>query len=87
MIFLSETLVKRVAVEKVCKVLHYSECFVVDADGHGGGLALLWKNDRGVDIKSSCKHYIDFEVVCDQLGRWRYTGFYDCLERGRRQES
>lgn len=87
LIFLSETLVKRKVVENVCKAIHYSGCYAVDATGLSGGLALIWKNERGVEIKGSCNHYIDFEVVCDQIGRWRYTGFYGCPERGRRQES
>lgn len=47
----------------------------------------MWKNEGAVAIKGSCNHYIDYEVVCDQVGRWRYTGFYGCPERQRRQES
>ncbi|XP_074336841.1 uncharacterized protein LOC141674013 [Apium graveolens] len=56
-------------------------------EGDGGGLALLWKNEGGVGIKGSCNHYIDFEVACEQVGRWRYTGLYGCPERSRRRES
>ena len=48
---------------------------------------LIWKNEGGVEIKSGCKHCIDYEVVCGQVGRWRYTSFYGCPERQRRQES
>lgn len=51
------------------------------------GLALIWKNEEGVEIKGSCNHYIDFEVYCEQIGRWRYMGFYGCPERGRHRES
>lgn len=32
-------------------------------------------------------HFIDFEVENDQVGRWRYTGFYGCPDRNRRRES
>ncbi|XP_074327140.1 uncharacterized protein LOC141665057 [Apium graveolens] len=87
LIFLSEILVKRNKIEAICKALHYAGCFVVEAQNHGGGLALIWKNEGGVEIKGSCNHYIDYEVVCEQVGRWRYTGFYGCPERQRRQES
>lgn len=59
----------------------------MDTQGHGEGLALLWKNEGGVDIKGSCNHYIDFEVAGNQVGRWRYTGFYGCPDRSRRKES
>ncbi|XP_074352512.1 uncharacterized protein LOC141691645 [Apium graveolens] len=47
----------------------------------------MWRNEGVVEIKGSCANYIDFEVECEQIGRWRYTGFYGCLERTRRQES
>lgn len=55
--------------------------------GTEGGLALLWKNEGGVEIKDSCNHYIDCEVICEQVGRWCYTGFYGCPEGYRRYES
>ncbi|XP_074369753.1 uncharacterized protein LOC141711250 [Apium graveolens] len=87
LIFLSETLVGKNKIEEICKGIHYSGCFTVDAQGLGGGLALIWKNEGGVEIKGSCNHYIDCEVKCDQIGRWRYTGFYSCPERYRRRES
>ncbi|XP_074327603.1 uncharacterized protein LOC141665516 [Apium graveolens] len=87
LIFLSEIKVKRKKIEALCKKIHYTSCFVVEAQNNGGGLALMWQNERGVHIKGSCNHYIDFEVVCEQVGRWRYTGFYGCPERKRRKES
>ncbi|XP_074378457.1 uncharacterized protein LOC141719994 [Apium graveolens] len=88
LIFLSETFVTGKEIEKLCKTIHYSGWYAVDSQGHGGGLALLWKNDgEGVNIRGSSNHYIDFEVSCDQVGRWRYTGFYGCPERWRRRES
>ncbi|XP_074337776.1 uncharacterized protein LOC141674973 [Apium graveolens] len=87
LIFLSEILGKKKKIEKVCRTIHFADCFVVESHGQGGGFALLWKNPGAVEIKGSCNHYIDFEVVCDQIGRWRYTGFYGCPERYRRYES
>lgn len=61
--------------------------FVVESQGTGSGFALLWRNEGGVEIKGSCNHYIDFEVYCEHVGMWRYTGYYGCLERNRRMES
>lgn len=58
----------------------------MDAHGHGG-IALLWRNEGGVEVISICCNYIDFEVNHEQLGRWRYTGYCGFLERGRRVES
>lgn len=59
----------------------------MDAQGHGGGLALLWKHIGRIEITKSAQNYIYFKVTNEQVGRWRYTGFYGCLERGRRNGS
>lgn len=59
----------------------------MDAHGHRGGLALFWKNERGIIFKSSTLNYIDFEVFNEQVGRWRYTGFYGYSDRSRRVDS
>ncbi|XP_074352119.1 uncharacterized protein LOC141691283 [Apium graveolens] len=72
---------------EICKAIYYAGYYVIDAKGHKGGLPLMWRNEGAVEIKGSCDNYIDFEVECDQIGRWRYTGYYGCPERNRRQES
>ncbi|XP_074377752.1 uncharacterized protein LOC141719274 [Apium graveolens] len=64
-----------------------SALFTVDAQGHGGGVALLWKNNGGVRVLDSCSNFIDFEVVNESLGRWRYTGYYGYPENDRRVDS
>lgn len=86
-IFLSETLAEIKKVQEVCKLLNFADCFVVEAQGHSEGLALFWKNKGGCSIKNSGNHYIDFELENEQVGRWRYKGFYGCPERERRRES
>lgn len=86
-IFLSETLSKLKKIEEVCKALHFAGWWGIEAQGHSGGLALLWKNEGGCTILDGSKHYIDFEVENNQVGRWRYTGFYGCPERERRRDS
>lgn len=86
-VFLSETLSTKNKVETVCKELHFAGCWVVEAEGHSGGIALLWKNEGACRVTAANKHFIDFEVENDQVGRWRYTGFYGCPEAGRRSES
>ena len=50
-------------------------------------MALLWKNEGGITVVNSCHNFIDFEVVHDQMGRWRYTGYYGFPERGRRTKA
>ncbi|XP_074352985.1 uncharacterized protein LOC141692145 [Apium graveolens] len=87
LVFLSETLVKKEKIEKICKDIGFADYCAVDAQGHGGGLALFWKTEGGVTVRDVCHNYIDFEVVNEQIGRWRYTGYYGFPERGRRRES
>lgn len=86
-VFLSETLVKNNKIAAVCRDIGFAGSFTVDCQGHGGGLALFWKNEGGVQITDSCGNYIDFEVANEQTGRWRYTGVYGYPERGRRMEA
>lgn len=68
-------------------MLNYSGCWAVDSQGHSGGLALIWKNEGRCAIREGGNHFIDFEAENEQVGRWRYTTFYGCPERGRRRES
>lgn len=49
-------------------------------------MALLWKHEGGVVVIGSCRNYIDFEVMHEQIGKWRYTGYYGFPERDKRHE-
>ena len=60
---------------------------MVETNRHGGGVTLFWKGEDSVEVKGSCENFIDVEVYVEQVGRWRYTGFYGYPERQRRQES
>ncbi|XP_074360553.1 uncharacterized protein LOC141700766 [Apium graveolens] len=60
---------------------------MIDAQGHGGGVALLWRNNSGVQILNSCNNFIDFEVSTESVGRWRYTRYYGYPENERRVDS
>lgn len=55
-IFLSETLAKENKVQELCSQLHFAEYWVVEAQGHSGGLALLWKHEDSCQIKGSNTH-------------------------------
>lgn len=86
-IFLSETLVKKQKIAEICKIIGFAGYHALDVQGHGGGIALMWKNEGGVQIIESFQNYIDFEVSNEQVGRWRYTGIYGYPERERRVEA
>lgn len=86
-IFLSEILTNKNTVTDVCKRLDFAGCWVVESQGHSGGLALFWKNEGSCIVTEGGTHFIDFEIESEHVGRWRYTGFYGCPERARRRES
>ena len=86
-IFLCETLSKREKVEWVREKLGYVGLHVVECDGHSGGLALLCKKEDTVSVLGSSSNFINVQVTIEQLGTWRFTGFYGHPDRNRRQES
>lgn len=47
----------------------------------------MWKTEGGCKILEARRNFIDFEVENDQIGRWRYTGYYMYLARTSRRES
>lgn len=49
-------------VRELCKQINFGEHWVVDAQGHSGGLAQLSKHEGGYRIKKCGTHFIDFEV-------------------------
>ncbi|KAM6545103.1 hypothetical protein CsatB_025839 [Cannabis sativa] len=56
--------------------LGYEGCFVVDARGHSGGLALLWKDVKEVVIQGFSFNHVDAIVELQGLLPWRFTGIY-----------
>lgn len=56
----------------------------VDAVGWSGGLALFWKNDVALSIRSMGQRYIDFEVKCDSGEYSRGTGLYGWSKAGQK---
>lgn len=71
----------------MCRSINFEGYVAVDVQGRSGGLALLWKNKDGCKVTKTTRNYIDFEVTNEQVGSWRYTGFYGFPERQRRYES
>lgn len=67
--------------------MNFEGYVAVDVQGRSGGLALMWKNKEGCRVTKITRNYIDFEVTNEQIGSWRYTGFYGFPERQRRYES
>lgn len=74
--FLCETKLKVKQMQEKAKRLRYQNCFAVNREGLGGGLALLWNEEVIVDIKSYSKHHVDAVVHSENGSYWRCTGIY-----------
>ncbi|XP_066316587.1 uncharacterized protein [Miscanthus floridulus] len=49
---------------------------VVDCEGKGGGLAVLWRGGINVVFRSKSKNHVDLEVPEAGGAKWRFTGIY-----------
>ena len=88
MIFLSETKMKIAGMKKLKLKLGFVNGLYVQRQGKGGGLALFWKREFNLEIKSYSKFHIDAIVIEEVSGFiWRLTGFYGHPETHRRRES
>lgn len=59
----------------------------MDVIGRSGGLALLWRSEEEVSIKSFSKNHIDAVVSIAGSEEWRLTGFYGEPDRRLRRNS
>lgn len=77
MIFLSETKLSSSEFGRIKSKLRDFEGLAVDSMGRAGGLALMWRKDVDVVLRTMSVHHIDV-VVRGGLGEdeWRLTGFY-----------
>lgn len=77
MIFLIETKKKIVGMKKVKLKLGFVYGFYVQRQGKGGGLAMFWRKEVNLEIKSFSRHHIDVVVTEEGSGfKWRLTSFY-----------
>lgn len=71
----------------IYKSFNFANCFVVDRNGLGGGLALLWGADVNVNITSYNPYHID-AVVSSECGLvWRCTRIYSHLELSKKHNT
>ena len=75
-VFLSETKRKNSGMQKVKVKVGFENGFYIKGKGKGGGLAMLWKRETDLEIKSYSKHHIDAVVTEEGSGfKWRITAF------------
>lgn len=76
-LFLMETRKRNSETDWIRSLCQFDNCFVVDANGRAGGLALLWMNNTNLSIQSYSKNHIDAIIDSRELDcKWRITGFY-----------
>ena len=87
-VFLMETKRKNHEMEWLRSRWKFDNCFTVDGSGRGGGLALLWIREAGVEVLSFSKYHIDVKMEAEmEGGSWRFTGFYGDPETSKRYKS
>jgi hypothetical protein len=87
-VFLIETLCSKKRLEYIRVKLGFTGLFVVDPVGKSGGLALLWKDERTLEIYNYSRRHINATIQKgDGSAYWKFTGFYGHPVCARRQES
>ena len=76
LVFLMETKVEKVVLERIGRKIQFSNLFVVPRRNTGGGLALYWPADMNVDVQTFSVRHIDAIIDLGVNDAWRFTGFY-----------
>ena len=80
-VFLSEKKKNITGMKRVKVKLDFVNGFYVQRKGKGWGLAMFWRKEINLEIKSYSKHRIDAVITEEATGfKWRITGFYGHLE-------
>lgn len=61
--------------------------FVVDCQGQGGGLAMLWRNKDDLTVQSYSNNHVDAIVNVQGWNQFRLTGLYGEPDRSKRQST
>jgi len=87
-VFLMETKQRREYLQKIKRKMGFEGCFTVEPVGKSGGLALLWKEVKEVEILNYSQRHISAKISGDgpELP-WFFTGFYGHPERHKREAS
>lgn len=86
-IFLFETLVQASKIEEIRVKIGFDFAFVVDREGRGGAVTVLWKSTVNCNILNHSLNFINLEVNHNFKGSRRLTGFYGIPDRTKRKES
>ena len=87
LVFFMETKVDKVVLERIGRIIQFSNLFVVPRHNTRGGLALYWPTDMNVDVQTFSANHIDVIIDLGANNTWRFTGFYGDLETTNRESS
>jgi exonuclease III len=85
-LFLMETKCSKTRVEMVWVKLGFTGAFTIDPIGRSGGLGLLWKEDREVEIQNFSRRHINAVVTKEEAQPWKLTSFYGHSKWAKRHE-
>ncbi|XP_042974662.1 uncharacterized protein LOC122306298 [Carya illinoinensis] len=87
-LFLMETKMSSWQMERIRVSMGFGCCFTVPSEGRSGGLALLWKNEVNLSIKSFSFFHIDAKISeIDNGLEWKFTSLYRHPETEKRVET
>ncbi|KAH9734317.1 reverse transcriptase domain-containing protein [Citrus sinensis] len=76
LVFLCETKVSTMQMNVIASKLSFENCLAVNGNRRGCGIAMLWKSDIEVQIKSYSQYHIDAETQMPNRNQMRITGVY-----------
>ena len=82
-----ETLLAEEKMDHIRQRLGHEGSFVFGTFGHSGGLSMFWKEKNWAQVIGSSRNHIDIEVIMQDMGVWRLTGYYGFPEKYRRRDA
>ncbi|CAN0841413.1 Transposon TX1 uncharacterized 149 kDa protein [Linum grandiflorum] len=84
-VILLETFANKSRMETVRSKVKMEGCFAVDADGHSGGVCVLWREREEVTVKGFGRNLIIMEVKENGINPFILTAYYGYSQRHRRK--
>ena len=87
LVFLMETKVEKVVLDRIGRKIQFSNLFVVPRHNTGGGLALYWPADMNMDVQTFSTRHIDTIIDFGANDAWRFTSFCGDLDTTSQESS
>uniref|UniRef100_A0A803P906 Uncharacterized protein n=1 Tax=Cannabis sativa TaxID=3483 RepID=A0A803P906_CANSA len=78
---------KNAKVDEIKRTISFEGAFTVEAQGHSGGLALLWKDNDEIKLNGYSNNHIDCFVTSSTFPTYRLTGIYGEPNRALRKNT